>query len=104
MGNVIAVESKEDFDTLLSTNDVVVVKFWATWCGPCKQLKPVFEAVAESSDALFVEVDVDNSPWAMVDYGIRGVPTVLLINADGVHTITERRAIPMLNKIRELGG
>lgn len=97
-------EGKEDWDTLLSTHDVVVVKFWATWCGPCKQLAPVFEAVAESSDATFVAVDVDSNGWSMVEYGIRGVPTIMVFNKEGQHTLSERRALPLLNKIRDLGG
>lgn len=107
MAEVVEVESKADFDALLADNDVVVVKFWATWCGPCKQLAPHFDKAAESaayqSNVLgrtkFVSVDVDKAPWSMEDYGVRGVPNVKVLSRflDGPVDLTTRTA-PLLMK------
>lgn len=82
---VVWVESKADFDALLLTHDVMVVDFTApAWCRPCQQFAPHFETAAKSAQSrsdilgrtIFVAVDVDKAPWAMEDYGVRGVPTV----------------------------
>lgn len=104
------VESKEHFNSLLSDSDYVVVDFTApSWCRPCQQFAPHFEKAAQSASsqsnmlgrATFVAVDVDKAPWAMTDYGVRGVPTVKLISR--LHTPLEpvdlkSRTAPLLLK------
>ncbi|AUN15053.1 thioredoxin [[Clostridium] sordellii] len=58
---------------------VVVVDFFATWCGPCKMLAPVFESVSEEvSDAKFVKVDIDESLELAQKFGISTVPTMMI--------------------------
>ncbi|GAA0865487.1 thioredoxin [Paraclostridium tenue] len=58
---------------------VVVVDFFATWCGPCKMLAPVFESVSEElNDAKFVKVDIDESLELAQKYGISTVPTMMI--------------------------
>lgn len=111
MNNAVTwVESKEDFDALLSDSDYVVVDFTApAWCRPCQQFAPHFEKAAESATfrsdmlgrATFVAVDVDKAPWAMEDYGVRGVPTVKIVSR--LHTPLEpvdikARTAPLLLK------
>jgi len=69
------------FEKHIVNNDIlVVVDFFATWCGPCKSLAPVFERVATSFplQARFLKVDSDKEPNISAQYGIRGVPTIIL--------------------------
>ena len=68
----------ENFDNLIS-NDVVLVYFFATWCGPCKMLSPILEEMAnERSSVKIVKVDIDESMDLARRYGIMSVPTLLL--------------------------
>lgn len=61
-----------------SRREAVVVDFWAAWCGPCHQLSPIIERVAErhAGDAALVKVDVDASPDLARRYGVQGIPAV----------------------------
>jgi thioredoxin len=65
-------------------NGKVVVKFWATWCGPCKSYAPNFtEAVRDFKVVKAVEIDVDQNTELAQRFGIRGIPTTLFLE-DGI--------------------
>lgn len=72
--------NSEELETLLKGEKPVVCDFWATWCGPCRMLAPVFEEVSEqfADKAVFVKVDVDENESAAVKYGISSIPNVIL--------------------------
>jgi thioredoxin 1 len=74
----IHVESQEHYQELLEEYDVVLVDFYADWCGPCQMLEPIFEDIAAETDAAAVKVDVDAHQQLAAQYGVRGVPTVVL--------------------------
>ncbi len=62
---------------VVNSNEVVVVDFFATWCGPCKMLAPVFEEVAnETPNAKFFKVDIDESLDLARQYSVSSVPTI----------------------------
>ena len=73
------VDSKE-LENLISTSDkAVFCDFWASWCGPCRMLAPVFEELSEKYDgqAEFVKVDVDENEAAAMKYKITSIPNVM---------------------------
>jgi thioredoxin 1 len=65
----------------LAQDKPLVIDFWATWCGPCRRMAPVVEALAEKyTDKVIVgKCDVDDNPDVTAQYGIRNIPTVLYI-------------------------
>ena len=69
----------EDFQTVVKKDGLVLVDFFATWCGPCKMLMPVLEQIStENVGAEFIKLDIDEYRKEAIDNGIRAVPTLVL--------------------------
>lgn len=66
--------------TVLQSDQPVLVDFWAAWCAPCRMLAPTVEAVAEkyAGNARVVKLNVDDNPSVSQRYGIKGIPTLIL--------------------------
>ena len=69
-----------NFSDVLSTDQPVLVDFWAEWCGPCKMIGPVVEELAGDYEgkAVVGKVDVDANPEMSAKYGVRSIPTLLV--------------------------
>ena len=69
----------QNYQDVIGQQGLVVVQYFATWCGPCKMLKPVLEQIStEMTDAKFYRVDIDLFRNQAIEAGIRSVPTVVL--------------------------
>lgn len=100
MSNVLKINDHDEVRDIIDSAHEVVLRFTAVWCGPCKQFGPHFEAAAERSDATFIDVDVDEAPWAMQEYGIRSVPTVMhFVNGEYNKNLQERTAPKLLAEL-----
>jgi thioredoxin 1 len=72
------IDGQTDLETTVDDYDVVLTDFHADWCGPCQMLEPVVESVAAETDAAVAKVDVDANQALAAEYGVRGVPTLVL--------------------------
>lgn len=72
--------TKENFAEIIEGNDIVVVDFWATWCGPCQSFAPIFEAAAEThkDTAAFVKINTEEQEELAGYFQIRSIPTLMV--------------------------
>ncbi len=71
--------TRDNIDSTIRDNDMVVLDFWAEWCGPCKSFSPVFEAAAERhDDIVFGQVDIEQQEEVAQMFGIRSIPTLAI--------------------------
>ena len=86
--------TKDSFEDTIVNNDMVLVDFWAEWCGPCKMFGPVYEKVSEQyPDAVFAKVDTEAEPELAQYFNVRSIPT-LMIFRDQIGIFSQPGALP----------
>ena len=84
----------ETFDTLLKENKILLIDFWATWCGPCTQIAPTLEEISEEmKEVTIAKHNIDEEPNLPTKFGVRSIPTMLLF-LDGELKSTKVGATP----------
>ena len=80
---------------VLDADDIVLVDFWAEWCGPCKQIGPSLEEISEeyAGKLTVAKVNIDENPETPGKYGVRGIPT-LMVFKNGEPAATKVGAAP----------
>ncbi|MEU4681595.1 thioredoxin [Streptomyces xinghaiensis] len=72
--------TKDNFEETVTSAGIVLVDFWAAWCGPCRMFAPVFEKAAESHpDIVFGKVDTEAQPELAAEFQISSIPTLMAI-------------------------
>ncbi|MBF0629199.1 MAG: thioredoxin [Magnetococcales bacterium] len=71
--------NKDNFEATVTGNDIVVIDFWADWCGPCKAFAPIYDRVsAKFPDVVFAKVDTDREQELAGAFEIRSIPTLMI--------------------------
>jgi thioredoxin 1 len=84
----------ENFEDTITENDIVLVDFWADWCGPCKRFEPIYEKASEEhGDIVFAKLDTEENQMLTGQLGIEGIPTLMAFR-EGVLVFNQAGALP----------
>jgi thioredoxin 1 len=100
--------TKDNFEETVTGNGIVLVDWWADWCGPCKMFAPTFEASSEKHpDVVFGKIDTEDQPELSGEAGIQSIPTLMAFR-DGILLYSQPGALPpaaleeIIEKVKEL--
>ena len=100
--------TKDNFEITIGDNDIVIIDFWAEWCGPCKAFKPIFHAAADRhDDVAFVSCDTEDQVELAGMFQIRSIPTTVIFR-EQIPVFSQPGMLPadalddLLGKVKEL--
>jgi thioredoxin 1 len=100
--------TQSNLDNTINNNDIVVIDFWAPWCGPCQTFKPIFEQAAEKhEDAVFASCNTEEESELAAMFQIQSIPT-LVVFRDGIGIFGQPGMLPaealdeLMDKVREV--
>ena len=100
--------TKDNFEETVTGNGIVLVDWWADWCGPCKSFAPTFESSSEKhDDVVFGKIDTEDQPELSAEAGIQSIPTLMAFR-DGILLYSQPGALPpaaleeIIGKVKEL--
>ncbi|QBI19060.1 thiol reductase thioredoxin [Egibacter rhizosphaerae] len=98
----------QDLEQQISEQDILLLDFWADWCGPCHQFAPIYEEASERhTDVMFGRIDTESEQQLAAELGIQSIPTLMAIR-EGVVVFSQPGVLPgeaideLLEKVREL--
>jgi thioredoxin 1 len=91
----------ESFDEVIASNGLVLIDFWAEWCGPCKRVSPILDEISKEHGILVGKLNIDENPLKPVEYSVTSIPTMVLFE-DGVVIKTIIGAKPKHKMLEEL--
>ena len=91
----------ESFDEAIKSNGLILIDFWAEWCGPCKRVSPILDEISKEHGILVGKLNIDESPLKPAEYSVTSIPTMVLFE-DGVVIKTIIGAKPKHKMLEEL--
>ncbi|MFC3495292.1 thioredoxin [Glycomyces rhizosphaerae] len=100
--------TKDNFEETVTGNEIVLVDWWADWCGPCKMFAPTYEASSDKHEGVvFGKIDTEDQPELSAEAGIQSIPTLMAFR-DGILLYSQPGALPpaaleeIIGKVKEL--
>ena len=91
----------ESFEDVVKSNGLVLIDFWAEWCGPCKKVSSILDEISKEHGILVGKLNIDENPVKPVEYSVSSIPTMVLFE-DGVVIKTIIGAKPKHKMLEEL--